>query len=99
MTTRSSLVSFVAVLCVLCGGALSSSALDRSAFTITAWELKARISPAQQTLAATANVTLRNDSPAPQRVAALQISSALAWKTVTAAGKPLQYVGQPYISD
>lgn len=99
MTTRSFLVSFAAVLCVLCGGALSSSALDRSAFTITAWELKARISPAQQTLAATANVTLRNDSPVPQRVAALQISSALAWKTVTAAGKPLQYVGQPYVSD
>ena len=42
---------------------------------------------------------MRNDRASPQRVATLQVSSTLGWTSVTAAGKRLQYVTQPYVSD
>ncbi|HXE90061.1 MAG TPA: hypothetical protein VNK82_03760 [Terriglobales bacterium] len=84
---------------MLCSLATPSSALDRAAFTITAWDLKLRITPAQEALSANGTVTLRNDSPSSQRVVALQVSSSLGWTSVTAEGKPLPMVGQPYVSD
>ena len=44
-------------------------------------------------------LTLRNDSPTPQKIAVLQISSSLNWLSIKSAGKQLQFVSQPYNSD
>jgi hypothetical protein len=74
-------------------------ALDRNAFTFTSYDLKVTVTPATHSLSATGKVILRNDTNLPQRHAVLQISSTLAWKTITVDGKPLQYVSQPYTSD
>ena len=42
---------------------------------------------------------MRNDSQAPQKIAVLQISSSLDWRSIRAAGKQLQFVSQSYTSD
>jgi hypothetical protein len=42
---------------------------------------------------------LRNDSAQPQKIAALQISSSLNWRSIRVGGKTVQYVSQPYMSD
>lgn len=87
------------VLCVLCGCALSALALDREAFTITRYDLDVRLEPEQQRLGARGKIMLRNDSAQPQKVVALQISSSLSWRSIRAAGKPVQFIAQPYVSD
>src|SRR5882672_1629836 len=71
-----------AMLCALCalgGSLIPAQALDRSAFTITNYDLNLRIELAQQRLAVRGKITLRNDSPAPQKNLSLQISSSLDW--------------------
>ena len=78
---------------------ISASALDRETFTITKYDLEVRLDPAQQRLGARGKITLRNDSPQPQKTAALQISSSLSWRSIRAADKPLQFVSQPFVSD
>ncbi len=90
---------FLCVLCVLCGCALSSVALDREAFTITKYDLDVRLEPEQQRLGVRGKITVRNDSAQPQKVVALQISSSLSWRSIQADGKPVQYLAQPYVSD
>jgi hypothetical protein len=89
------------VLCALCvlWGCASAGALDREAFTITVYDLEVRIEPAQQRLGARGTIVLRNDSAQPQKNVALQISSSLSWRSIRAAGKPLQFVSQPFTSD
>ncbi len=87
------------VLCVLCGLASAAWALDREAFTITKYDLEIRLEPEQQRLGARGKITLRNDSAHPQKIAALQISSSLDWRSIRVAGKAVQYVSQPYMSD
>jgi len=89
----------VLVLFVLAGTSTCFAALDRGAFTFTNYDLELRVDPAGQALAARGKVTLRNDSAQPQTVAAMQISSSLAWRLVQVAGKPVQFVSQPYTSD
>src|SRR5690348_14944055 len=89
----------VLVLFVLDGTSTCFAALDRGAFTFTNYDLELRVDPAGQALAARGKVTLRNDSAQPQTVAAMQISSSLAWRLVQVAGKPVQFVSQPYTSD
>jgi len=89
---------FLCVLCVLCGS-LSAHALDRQAFTITQYSLNAHLDPATGGFAVEGVLELRNDSTAPQRNLVLQISSTLEWKTITAGGKDVQWLAQPYISD
>ena len=42
---------------------------------------------------------MRNDSPTPQKIAVLQISSSLDWRSVKAGDKAVQFVSQPYTSD
>lgn len=84
------------LLCILCG---SSFALDRNAFTFTDYDLKVRVNPADHSLSATGAITLRNDSQAPQRSLAIQISSTLEWQSVRLGGKPLTYLAQPYETD
>src|ERR1039458_9098349 len=86
-------------LCVLCASALNAFALDREAFTFTSYDLNVRIEPEQQRLGVRGKITLRNDSQTPKKIAVLQISSSLDWRSIRAGGKPLQFVSQPYTSD
>jgi hypothetical protein len=87
------------ILFVLCASAVHAFPLDRDAFTFTNYDLSVRIEPAQQRLGARGKITLRNDSTTPQRIAVLQISSSLSWRSITAGGKQLQFVLQSYTSD
>lgn len=87
------------VLCVLLISVVSGFSLDREAFTFTKYDLDARVEPEQQRLAVRGTIILRNDSAIPQKNASLQISSSLTWRSIQAAGKPLQFVSQPYESD
>ena len=47
----------------------------------------------------TGKLTLRNDSKTPQKVIALQVSSALNWNSITLDDKPLQWLSDNYTSD
>jgi hypothetical protein len=85
------------VLCVFCS--FSVLALDREAFTFTKYDLEVRLEPEQQRLGARGKMTLRNDSAQPQKVAVLQISSSLSWRSIKIDGKPVQFVSQPFASD
>lgn len=86
-------------LCVLCASVVSALALDREAFTFTSYDLSVRIEPEQQRLGVRGKVTLRNDSATPQKIAVLQISSSLDWRSIRSGGKALQFVSQSYTSD
>jgi len=89
----------LAFLCVLCLSVVNAFSLDREAFTFTSYDLNVRVEPEQQRLGVRGKITLRNDSATPQKIAVLQISSSLDWRSITAGGKPLQFVSQPYASD
>src|SRR6202041_2259080 len=89
----------VIVLCILGSFASAAWALDREAFTIAKYDLAITLEPRQQRLGARGKITLRNDSAHPQKIAALQISSSLNWRSIRVDGKPVQYVSQPYMSD
>jgi hypothetical protein len=78
---------------------LPAFAIDREAFTFTKYELDARIERDQQRLGVRGRLTLRNDSNTPQKIAVLQISSSLDWRSIRADDKQLQFVSQPYTSD
>src|SRR5216684_9344777 len=86
-------------LCVLCLSVVNAFSLDREAFTFTSYDLNVRVEPEQQRLGVRGKITLRNDSAAPQKIAVLQISSSLDWRSIRAGGKPLQFISQPYASD
>ena len=86
-------------LCVLGASVVNAFSLDREAFTFTNYDLNVRVEPAQQRLGVRGKITLRNDSTASQKIAILQISSSLNWRSIKAAGKQLQFVSQPYASD
>jgi hypothetical protein len=86
------------LLCVLCG-ASSCFSLDREAFSITNYDLNVQVEPEQHRLGVRGKITLRNDTPTPQKIAVLQISSSLDWRAIRAADKMLQFVTQPYTSD
>jgi hypothetical protein len=83
-------------LCVLRGVSFS---LDRNAFTFTNYDLQVHVDPPKSQLKVTGTLTLRNDSPDPQRFVDLQISSSLEWTSVLYNGKPVQYMTQPYMTD
>jgi hypothetical protein len=87
------------VLCVLCSLAFPSVALDREAFTFTKYDLNVRVEPEQQRLGVRGRITLRNDSSAPQKDIALQISSTLDWRSIQVGGKAVQFVTHEYASD
>jgi hypothetical protein len=76
-----------------------SFALDREAFTFTNYDLRVQIDPEQHRLGVRGKVTLRNDSQTPQKIAVLQISSSLDWRSIKAGEKAVQFVTQPYASD
>lgn len=87
------------ILCIICACAVSGFALDRDAFTFTRYDLQVRLEPEQQRLGVRGKITLRNDSAVPQKTAVLQISSSLAWRSITVGGKVPQFALQPYTSD
>ncbi|HEX4785497.1 MAG TPA: hypothetical protein VH350_14245 [Candidatus Sulfotelmatobacter sp.] len=86
-------------LCLLAAATLKCGALDREAFTFTNYELNLQIDPDQHRLGVRGKVTLRNDSPDPQKIAVLQISSSLDWRAIKVNDKAVQFVTQPYTSD
>jgi hypothetical protein len=94
-------MSIKAIACLLltCVAASACWGLDREAFTFTRYDLEVRIEPGQQRLGVRGTITLRNDSGSAQRNLALQLSSSLAWRSIQLAGKPVQFVAQPYTSD
>ncbi len=86
-------------LCILCASVANAFSLDREAFTFTSYDLNVRVEPEQQRLGVRGKITLRNDAATPQKIAVLQISSSLSWRSIKAGGKQLQFVSQPYTSD
>jgi hypothetical protein len=84
---------------IFCASAANLFSLDREAFTFTSYDLNARVEPEQQRLGVRGKITLRNDLATPQKVAVLQISSSLDWRSVKAGDKLLAFVSQPYTSD
>ncbi len=87
------------LLCVLCASVVKAFSLDREAFTFAKYDLNVRVEPEQQRLGVRGTIILRNDSQTPQKIAVLQISSSLDWRSIKASGKQLQFVSQPYTSD
>jgi hypothetical protein len=92
-------MKFLRCICVLCTLVVPGIALDREAFTFTNYDLTVRIEPEQQRLGVRGKITLRNDSPAPQKDITLQLSSTLDWKSIQVAGKAVQFVTHEYTSD
>jgi hypothetical protein len=92
------------LLCAVCVAVVNCFSLDREAFTLTSYDLNVRVEPEQQRLGVRGKITLRNDSAIPQKIATLQISSSLDWRSIKtgdkpAGDKPLQFVTQAYTSD
>jgi hypothetical protein len=87
------------LLCFLCASVVNCFSLDREAFSFTNYDLNGQVEPEQHRLGVRGKITLRNDSQTPQKIAVLQISSSLDWRSVKAGDKALQYVTQPYTSD
>ena len=78
---------------------MSCFSLDREAFTFTNYDLNVQVESEQHRLGVRGKLTLRNDSQSPQKIAVLQISSSLDWRSIKAGDKPLQFLSQPYTSD
>src|SRR5580700_4406496 len=93
------LVRSVCFLSVFCGCVASAFSLDREAFTFTSYDLNVRIEPEQQRLGVRGKITLRNDSATPQKIAVLQVSSSLDWRSIRARDQAVQFVTQTYTSD
>lgn len=87
------------LLCAVCILAASAHALDREAFSITRYDLKATIEPDQQRLGVRGAITIRNNSDSSQKNVALQISSSFNWVSIQLDGKPASFVTQTYTSD
>jgi hypothetical protein len=86
-------------LCFFCASVLNAFSLDREAFTFTSYDINVRLEPDQQRLGVRGKITLRNDSATAQKIAVLQISSSLNWRSIKVGDKPLQFVAQTYTSD
>ena len=87
------------LLCVLCASVLHGFCLDREALTFTNYDLTLQVEPEQHRLGVRGKITLRNDSPTAQKIAVLQISSSLDWRSIKAGDQAVQFVKQPYTSD
>src|SRR5580704_11530495 len=87
------------IVCVFCVLVAPSIALDREAFTFTKYDLNVRVEPEQQRLGVRGKITLRNDSTAPQKNLALQVSSTLDWISIQIGGNAAEFVAHEYTSD
>jgi hypothetical protein len=85
--------------CVLCASVVNALSLDREAFSFTNYDLNVQVDPELHRLGARGKVTLRNDTPTPQKIAVMQISSSLAWRSIKSGDRTVQFVTQPYASD
>jgi hypothetical protein len=92
-------VNWLRILCVIGLLAATAGAIDREAFTFTKYDLQVRLEPAEHRLAVRGKITVHNDSVVPQKNLTLQISSSLAWHSITFDGKPVEFLTQPYASD
>jgi hypothetical protein len=92
-------VKVLYIFCALCALVVPGLALDREAFTFTSYDLNLRIEPEQQRLGMRGRITLRNDSTAPQKTIALQISSTLDWRSIQMGGEGVEFVTHEYTSD
>ena len=95
----SSFLKPLCVLCVLCSCVLRCTALDREAFSIANYDLNVQIDPEQHRLGVRGKISLRNDTATPQKIAVLQISSSLDWRSIKIGDKAVQFVTQPFTSD
>jgi hypothetical protein len=84
---------------VVCSLLAPAAALDRNAFRFDHYDLDFRLDPGQHRLAARGTLRLTNVTATPQRVATLQISSSLNWRSLRSQSKALQFVSQTYTSD
>ena len=91
-------VRLLCFLCVVCGANFCLS-LDREAFSFTNYDLTLQVDLDQHRLGVRGKITLRNDTATPQKIAVLQISSSLDWRSIRAGGTAVQFVRQPYTSD
>jgi hypothetical protein len=87
------------ILCVLCASVASAFSLDREAFAFTQYDLDVHVDPDLQRLGVRGTLILQNDSATTQKIAVLQISSSLGWRSIRTGQKPLQFVSQAYSSD
>jgi hypothetical protein len=94
-----SLVRTVCFLSILSVFVVTAFSLDREALTFTNYDLNVRVEPEQQRLGVRGKITLRNDSASPQKIAVLQISSSLDWRSIRAGDQAVQFVTQTYTSD
>ena len=73
---------------------------ERSAISITAYDLDARVTPASSSVAMRAGLTIRNDGQQPLLRVALQISSTLTWQSATLlSGQPTPLVLAQHLLD
>ena len=87
-------------LVLFCLAAMASApAIDREAITITRYQLEVQVDRHSHVMAVTGKLTLHNDSNKPQKNVALQVSSSLAWNSITLDGTPLQWLSDNYTSD
>jgi hypothetical protein len=93
------LVRSLCFLCVLHVSAVNAFSLDREAFAFTSYDLNVRVEPEQQRLGVRGKITLRNDSATTQKIAVLQISSSLDWRSIREGDQAVQFVTQTYTSD
>jgi hypothetical protein len=77
----------------------SATAIDREAFTVTRYQLEVQVDRRSHVMAVNGKLTVRNDSDKPQKIVALQVSSSLAWNSITLDDKPLQWLSDNYTSD
>jgi len=85
--------------CAVCLLAAPGLALDRTAFTFVRYDLRVTLRLPEQAMEVRGHLLLRNDSAAPQRALALQVSSTLDWQSIEAEGKPVAYISQAYTTD
>ncbi|MDT8068535.1 MAG: hypothetical protein ROO76_10270 [Terriglobia bacterium] len=89
----------LATILALITASLTTQALDRKAFTFTAYNLKVTIDPATAGFAVTGSLQARNDSATPQKEFAMQISNSLQWTAVSVGKEQVPWVQQPYTTD
>jgi len=79
---------------------LPAVAVDRNAFSIPYCDMRVIVDPDQHRLSVEATLDLRNVSSRPQSTAALQLSSSLRWRAISAEGAPpVEWRVQEYNSD
>ncbi|HEY0759944.1 MAG TPA: M1 family aminopeptidase [Acidisarcina sp.] len=72
---------------------------ERSAATLTAYNLDVRVFASQGSIAVRASLTVRNDGATPLKRLRLQLSSTLAWERVLTGGRPAAFNVQALRSD